>query len=197
MTADQGSPSWLYVASLRLAAVSTAASVARAFVRQHLMYLKLPDQVEDAELVVSELVSNAVVATGIADPDVKLHEIQGEHLIAVQLRVVDSRLYIEVWDRSTTAPVKQDANDEAEHGRGLVLIEGTAKRWGVARPPAGGKVVWAELVIGTPPIPRDSPSTRPDLQRRVPQATRPPRGEVSEMASVALLERVLEGLGRV
>ncbi|MDT0310639.1 ATP-binding protein [Streptomyces sp. DSM 44917] len=172
-------------------------AVARAVQLPCDAFLFLLEQVEDAELVVSELVSNAVVATGLPDPDVKLHEIQGEHPIAVQLRVVDSRLYIEVWERSTTAPVKKDANDEAGHGRSLLLVEAVTRRWGVARPPAGGKVVWAELVIGTPPIPRDSPSTGPDLQRRVPQATRLPRGEVLEMASVALLERVLEGLGRV
>ncbi|WP_267244040.1 ATP-binding protein [Streptomyces sp. PR69] len=187
-------PGWLYVSSLRLAAVGTAAGVARMFVRHHLTYLGLSEHVADGELVVSELVTNAVEATGIADPAVKLHDIQAEHLVALQLRVVDTRLFIEVWDRSVEEPVRKDAGDDAEGGRGLVLVEALAQRWGVAHPPAGGKVVWAELVIGKAPAPRGPFGDRPRLERRVPQGTRPPRGVVFEAASTALLERVLEGL---
>ncbi|MGW0821955.1 ATP-binding protein [Streptomyces sp. NPDC002845] len=190
-------PSWLYVASLRLAAVSTAAGVSRIFVRHHLTYLGLSEHVADGELVVSELVTNAVEATGISDPAVKLHDIQAEHLVGVQLRVVGTQLFIEVWDRSLEEPVRKDVGEDAEGGRGLVLVEALARRWGVAHPPAGGKVVWAQLVIGKVPGPRGPFEDRPRLERRVPQGTRPPRGAVLEVASVALLERVLEGLERL
>ncbi|MFI1955913.1 ATP-binding protein [Streptomyces xinghaiensis] len=187
-------PNWLYVSSLRLAAVGTAAGVARMFVRHHLTYLGMSEHIADGELVVSELVTNAVEATGISDPAVKLHDIQAQHLVAVQLRVVDTRLFIEVWDRSLEEPVRKDVGENAEGGRGLVLVEALAQRWGVAHPPAGGKVVWAELVIGKVPAPRGPFGNRPRLEQRVPQATRPLQGEAFELASTALLERVLEGL---
>lgn len=190
-------PRCLYVSSLRLAAVSTAAGVARMFVRYHLAHLGLSAHIADGELVVSELVTNAVEATGIAEPAVKLHDIQAEHLVAVQLRVVDTGLFIEVWDRSSLEePVRKDVGEDAEDGRGLVLVEALARRWGVAHPPAGGKVVWAHLAIGKVPASHGPFGDRPRLERRVPEGTRAPQGVVREAASVALLEWVLEGLRR-
>ena len=51
-----------------------------------------------------------------------------------------------VWDPSPQPPVVNDAADDAENGRGLLLVEGLSTRWGwyfVAG--LGGKVVWASL----------------------------------------------------
>lgn len=169
-----GPPGGLYLASFQLAAVGSAAGVARAFVRQRLTDLKLPGLVEDSALVMSELVTNAVRATGLSEPGVRLHDVREEHLIDVQLRVIDSSLFVEVWDRSPQAPVKQQADDESENGRGLVLVEALTRRWGVYRPAAGGKVVWAELSLGELTF---CPVTRHVQPCHVPCPSCPARGQ--------------------
>jgi anti-sigma regulatory factor (Ser/Thr protein kinase) len=190
-------PDWLYIATLKLNAVSSAASVGRVFVRRHLEYLGLSEQIEDAELVVSELVTNAVQAIGFPDPQSPRISTANDNVIGVQLWLLDNSLYVEVWDRSVELPVKQSAQADAEGGRGLALIEALSWRWGIFPPPAGGKVVWAELVVEKLPDPRDSVDDRPHLQRGLPQEMQPPQGHASELASVALMERVLTELGRL
>lgn len=184
-------PTSFYSAWLHLTAVDTAASVARSFVRQHLQHLGLLTLVEEGALVVSELVANAVQATGLVGSSVKLHDVRKEHVIAVQVRAVGAQLYIEVWDRSTTPPVQQKPDDNAEHGRGLLLIEMLSQGWGFTHPPAGGKIVWAAFELARPP--QQSGKQMP-LPQRAPSATAPPRGPVYDQASAALLERILQGL---
>ncbi|MFE4373911.1 ATP-binding protein [Streptomyces sp. NPDC056835] len=184
-------PSLLLVSNLRLAAVLTAVSCARMYVRRTLDYWKLPDHIDAAELVMSELVTNAVKATGLTDPDPKWEDIKAHHIIGVQLRVIDTRLYVEVWDNSAVAPTKQDVTDDAESGRGLLLVELSSRRWGTFRPPAGGKIVWAELELSKSP---DLETAFPILPRRVSGAGRLPKGASVELVEAALLERVLVGL---
>lgn len=176
--------------NLLLAAVPSAVGCSRMFIRQALQCWKVPYCIDVAELVVSELVTNAVKATGIADPHSKWTVVKAEHVIGVQLRIIDARLYVEVWDRSTDAPVKKNPDDDTEGGRGLVLIEALTERWDVYRPEAGGKVVWAEVSLSEPP----EPPPHPAMPVRVPGETRPPGGRMEKTASTALLQRVLDGL---
>jgi len=191
MTAMSSEVRTLHVSSLHLAAVPAAVSVSRWFVRQVLRHWKLDDQIDDAALMMSELVSNAIKATGFQGRQPKLWEIIAHHIIAIQLRVVDGALYIEVWDPSLLNPVKQTVTAEDEGGRGLHLVEALAKDWGIYRPPAGGKIVWAKIPLPMLPSPElDGPT----LQLRVPDDTAPPPGLVKEQASIALMERVLDGL---
>lgn len=191
MTAFASEARTLHVSSLHLAAVPAAVSVSRWFVRQVLHHWKLDAQVDDAALVMSELVSNAIKATGFQGRQPKLWEITAEHIIAIQLRVVDEALFIEVWDPSLLSPVKQTVTADDEGGRGLHLVEALAKDWGIYRPPAGGKIVWARVPLITPPHPPLDDST---LQLRAPVETEPPHGPVREQATTALLQRVLDGL---
>lgn len=191
MTASESEAKALHVSSLHLAAVPAAVSVSRAFVRQVLGHWKLDDQIDDVALMMSELVSNAIKATGFQGDQPKLWEITAQHVIAIQLRVVDDALYAEVWDPSLLAPVKQTVTAQAEGGRGLHLVEALAKDWGIYRPPAGGKIVWARVMLITPPHPELDGST---LQLRVPDVAEPPLGPAREQASTALLQRVLDGL---
>jgi anti-sigma regulatory factor (Ser/Thr protein kinase) len=184
-------PQALYVSSLYLAAVATAVPVARAFVRQTLDHWKLDKHTDDAALVMTELVTNAVEATGIPDPKYPAWQVTAEHVIGVQLRAVDDVLHIEVWDRSTELPSKKSPDTQAEGGRGLHLIEALVERWNTYRPPAGGKVVWAHLSLKAPPSP---PLDTPPPPRRVPGATKPPPGPVMQQATTALMQRVLVGL---
>ncbi|MFK4099351.1 SpoIIE family protein phosphatase [Streptomyces sp. NPDC019531] len=82
-----------------------------------------------AELIVSELVTNAVRYG--ADP--------------VVLRLIrDSTLICEVSDGSSTAPHLRRARVFDEGGRGLLLVAQMAERWG-SRQTATGKTIWAEL----------------------------------------------------
>ena len=60
---------------LTLAAVATAAGCSRLFARSTLRQWGLVRMVDDSELVISELVTNAVEATGIADPQPRWREL--------------------------------------------------------------------------------------------------------------------------
>ena len=89
-----------------------------------------PDIADDAELVVSELVTNAA-----------LH---GEPPITVRVRS-EPCVRIEVEDSGRSAPILLQQNTETMTGRGLSMVAALASGWGVERAPGGGKVVWAEL----------------------------------------------------
>ncbi|WP_329390761.1 ATP-binding protein [Streptomyces sp. NBC_01716] len=173
-------PNQLFTTSIRLAAVSSAVPCSRMFVRDILDRWKLGDYIEVAELVVSELVANAVKMTGITDPEPKSWDIKAEHVIGVQLRTTNGSLFVEVWDRSMDAPVSKNPDNNTEGGRGLMLIGAMVKQWDVHRPQSGGKDVWAELELGKPaepPPPHHSP-----LTVRVPGMTTAPRGAMEKTA---------------
>ncbi|MGW7574827.1 SpoIIE family protein phosphatase [Streptomyces sp. NPDC054765] len=86
-----------------------------------------------AELIVSELVTNAIRhASG-----------------PIGLRMIRAReLICEVSDASSTSPHLRHARTTDEGGRGLFLIARYAQRWGT-RYTAQGKIIWAELPLGT------------------------------------------------
>ncbi len=86
---------------------------------------------DDAALVLSELVGNAV------------RHAAGDS-IRVQLRRDEHVLRIVVSDGSPAAPVPREAGFMDESGRGLFIIEAVSHRWGW-EPRAGGKVVWADV----------------------------------------------------
>jgi anti-sigma regulatory factor (Ser/Thr protein kinase) len=85
---------------------------------------------ETARLLVSELVANAVT--------------HAETEVVVQLDLSDERLRVEVQDGSGGQPRAGQPRPEDPSGRGLMIVEALADRWGVeASPP--GKIVWFEL----------------------------------------------------
>lgn len=86
-------------------------------------------------LLVSELVTNAVVHTGCpAVLRLSLPEAPQE----------SATVRLEVADRSGRAPVPRCADGDATGGRGLALVDGLADRWGWASEGAG-KRIWCEL----------------------------------------------------
>ncbi|MFE7648476.1 SpoIIE family protein phosphatase [Streptomyces phaeoluteigriseus] len=95
----------------------------------------LGDLAMTTELVVSELVTNAI---RYATPPVRLRLLR------------DSRLTCEVSDASSTAPRLRHARSWDEGGRGLFLVAQLAHRWG-ARYTPDGKIIWAEQEIPPPP----------------------------------------------
>ena len=92
---------------------------------------------ESAELVVSEIVTNAVQASRVlALPAV----------VRLWLFSDTKRVLVMVWDASPHPPVPSDpgAGEISDGGRGLMLVEAMSKQWSwyVTQLP-GGKVVWA------------------------------------------------------
>jgi anti-sigma regulatory factor (Ser/Thr protein kinase) len=136
---DQPQPAlagWPFLhAALDLGALPTAPGCGRAWTRQILWEWGLSALQESTELLVSELVTNAVqaarAATGVTP--VRLW------LLSDAVRVV-----ILVWDASPEPPVRMSSGDDAENGRGLLLVEAISDQWG-SYPvrDEGGKVVWA------------------------------------------------------
>ncbi|WP_246562003.1 ATP-binding protein [Streptomyces roseirectus] len=93
---------------------------------------------ETLALIVSELVTNAVVHTG--RPAVLSLCLPGEAPEAAE----GATVRLEVADGSERAPVPRCASEEATGGRGLALVDGLADRWGWAAEGAG-KRIWCEL----------------------------------------------------
>ncbi|MGW6490781.1 SpoIIE family protein phosphatase [Streptomyces sp. NPDC055056] len=91
----------------------------------------LGDLAMTTELIVSELVTNAI---RYAEPPIRLR------------LLLDSRLTCEVVDASSTAPRLRHARSTDEGGRGLFLVAQLSLRWGARHTPEG-KVIWAEQEI--------------------------------------------------
>ena len=94
--------------TLVLVATPNAASLARALVRLVLTQWGLRDVVDDAELVASELATNAVQATADEEPGLYVNGIKPPPLIGVQVTLFESFMVIGVWDRSLRVPKAAD-----------------------------------------------------------------------------------------
>ncbi|GAA2451132.1 ATP-binding protein [Streptomyces macrosporus] len=114
------------------------ARLARLLTTAHLAAWGLPT--EPAAQIVAELANNAVLHGRVLGRDFRLG-----------LRVTDDRtLRVEVADaRGDRLPAvpRPPAPDDAEGGRGLLLVEALADRWGVEIGPTPRKTVWAELAL--------------------------------------------------
>jgi anti-sigma regulatory factor (Ser/Thr protein kinase) len=91
------------------------------------------DQVDDATLVVSELVTNATR--------------HGRSTCRLQLSVDRGRVTVAVHDNSPVPPRLSTADAMAEGGRGITLVRELSRRFSVSGAPGGGKTVQA--VLGT------------------------------------------------
>jgi anti-sigma regulatory factor (Ser/Thr protein kinase) len=122
---------------LELAAYPSAVPCARGHVRAVATEWGLADLADTAELLASEMVTNAVQARGwlrITDAPV------------VRIIVATDResLVIRVWDGSKEMPVRQQALPGDDSGRGLMIIDALSTDWGTYRE-ADGKIVWAKI----------------------------------------------------
>lgn len=107
--------------------------MARFYVRAALNYHDLGDYADDAETVTSELVTNAVTHAGAQAVGLELSRLQGTGAIVIV-----------VTDPCPLPPVRREAAEDAEHWRGLHLVEALSARWGW-RPQDPGKSVYAIL----------------------------------------------------
>ncbi|HET6870567.1 MAG TPA: ATP-binding protein, partial [Solirubrobacteraceae bacterium] len=105
---------------------------ARSLIRDPLKRWGLEDLIDSSELLVSELVTNAIKYAN------------GE--VTLRLILEPESLVCEVHDSSPALPRVLQVDKDAENGRGLHVVSQMASRWGVRRT-AGGKVVWCEQLV--------------------------------------------------
>ncbi|HYO39402.1 MAG TPA: SpoIIE family protein phosphatase [Nocardioidaceae bacterium] len=130
LVCDYSGPSLVtQCATLRVTDVAEV-STARVFVGQTLAAWELASLAETVALVVSELVTNALVHT--AGP------------ATLEIRRQQDRIRVLVTDEHARVPRPQHAGEDATGGRGMLLVEALAEQWGV-EPSGTGKTVWAEL----------------------------------------------------
>ena len=117
-------------ASTDLPGETLSARRARRFVVAALDALGVSGARDTAELLVSELVTNAVVHGGSG--------------VRVSVESTEGRVRVSVSDESPTVPILRNPVPEDEHGRGMFLVATLSSRWGVD-PSTPGKCVWFEL----------------------------------------------------
>ena len=122
----------LPVASRRFAAHPTSSRAARTFVANCARSWGCEHLVDDAALLVSELVTNAV-----------LH---ARAPVDIRVRKGRDDLRIEVYDEGAGVPLPIFTDIDASAGRGLGLVQAIAACWGVDDA-ASGKTVWFELPL--------------------------------------------------
>jgi anti-sigma regulatory factor (Ser/Thr protein kinase) len=180
------------VSTLYLAAEPNAASLARAFVELILRDWGLPEVVDDAALVASELATNAVQATQRRDPSFYVNGVKPPAIIRVQIVLYAAFMMLSVWDRSQEFPAPRPATVVDEGGRGLLIVENLSTRWGCETVhPYGthkGKIVWAELALPHMPV---HPNGLPKRMRGQIAASTP------KVTDVRVLQRVRVGLERL
>jgi anti-sigma regulatory factor (Ser/Thr protein kinase) len=134
---------------VHLAALVSTVGCSRLFVRQICTSWQVePEQIDVAELLASELVSNAIAASGVTGPR-PVHGLPYANLrlIGVRLLALDDSLVIEVWDTSPRPPELIDTADFSEHGRGLQMVDALSIRWGYYQARIAGKIVWCQLAL--------------------------------------------------
>jgi anti-sigma regulatory factor (Ser/Thr protein kinase) len=115
-----------------------SAGAARRFMREILGEWDVDELLDSVNLLVSELVTNAVIHA------------HSEPEVAVVLTA--DALRVEVTDQGGGAAVLKEAADMDTSGRGISLVDTMSTRWGIEALADGGKTIWFEL---------DAPRSRP------------------------------------
>ncbi|MGC9538744.1 ATP-binding protein [Streptomyces sp. UG1] len=132
------SPVTVRVFSQRLSATRRGARLARRFTTQQLDAWGFPygsDVSDAAALIVTELAVNAVLHARVPGRDIALRLSYGPDTVRVE--VADAR--------GERLPRVSAPAAEADTGRGLLLVDALATRWGVDTEPGPSKTVWAEI----------------------------------------------------
>jgi len=113
--------------------VPESAEAARRLVRTALAAWGQEDLIDDAALVITELVSNSV------------NHARLESIRVVITRPSEEFIRLGVSDRTRSVPLlRTDSNGESTKGRGLLIVDALAERWGTDLY-RWGKQVWAEM----------------------------------------------------
>ncbi|GGV69906.1 ATP-binding protein [Streptomyces longisporoflavus] len=119
--------------NVMMANVPQTATEARRMVRTACAAWGIEKQADTAQLVLSELIANAV------------HHTRGRHIRVIVEHPRADRLLIAVVDTSRDLPIVRTPHTADVRGRGLLLIQALSAHWGCTRPGRGGKHVWALL----------------------------------------------------
>jgi signal transduction histidine kinase len=126
---------WPPFTMLELGAVPEASPCARTLAKVMLLTWGLLEFSESVELLITELVSNAIKVTReLTDPV--------RPPIRLRLSANGAGVLIEVWDANPRLPVLSEPDYLAESGRGLHLVETISNKWGYYFTKPIGKVVW-------------------------------------------------------
>lgn len=117
---------------LELSAMPSAVPCARLHARNVVAEWGMAAIARTAESLVSELVTNAITASPGS-------------VVTMRLTAGIGTVLIEVHDPSPRMPELQAAEDDTEHGRGLMLVTILSARWGARSIPDCGKIVWCVL----------------------------------------------------
>ena len=132
---------WPLRTHLPLAALPTAPACARGHVRMVAHEWGLPHLADLAELLASELITNAVQASERLTIRADLAVVP---VVRLWVTSDKSLLVIHVWDGNDDMPVRRNSAIDEESGRGLMLVETLGSDWGAYRK-ASGKVVWVTI----------------------------------------------------
>ncbi|WP_329812270.1 ATP-binding protein [Streptomyces sp. GSL17-113] len=140
--------------SVLLSATRRGARLARLMTVAELSARGLPT--ESAALVVAELAANAALHGAVPGRSFRLRVSLHETAL-LRVEVTDAR-----GERAPVAGPRQPPGADSEAGRGLVLVEALAERWGVRHGPGPCKTVWADIALA----PRaESTGSRPAATR--------------------------------
>lgn len=154
---------WPLHDTLILGALPDAVPLARAHLRQLLRQWGHAELDQDASVVISELVSNAVVASAELRP--------AAAPVLMWLGSDGRRVLAAVADASPRPPVRLNPGPDAERGRGLALVEALSSRWGWHPASITGlrKLTWAEWHLPPGPASEQLPACQ------IPVPVEPPR----------------------
>jgi anti-sigma regulatory factor (Ser/Thr protein kinase) len=130
------------LAFIELAPSPSSSSWARRFAASVLRTWQVQQEaIETAELLVSELMTNAIQAScsvmgTVPDPTPR---------ISLTIRRPAGLVVIEVLDHDPNPPVMHDTGPDGESGRGLMLVQALSKEWGHQYRASGGKTVYAVI----------------------------------------------------
>lgn len=134
--------------SLTLATTPNAVSWARRHTTDVLSRWRVPTKaIETAELIVSELTTNAVQHSEQVSPDSSRSTSRTFDLL---LQVGNGVVRVSVFDDDEQAPVLKQPGADATSGRGIFLVAAVSSRWGhypVRNGNKAGKVVWAQVSL--------------------------------------------------
>ncbi|MGW5774929.1 ATP-binding protein [Streptomyces sp. NPDC003863] len=128
---------------IQLSATPRGARLARLLTVEQLRSWELEYVSEPAAHIVAELASNAVTHGRVPGRDFRL-----------AMSAADGTLRIEVTDTRGDRLPRTGHPTAAESGRGLLIVAGLARSWGVRPGPVPRKTVWAELALSQPPATR-------------------------------------------
>ena len=136
---------WPLRSYLALGAQAGAVPSARLHARLLVHEWGLNELAETVELIVSELVTNSVQASqGLTDSRYNGRWRPGKPPVRLWLESDGICILVHVWDANDQLPEQQQPDLDAEHGRGLFIVEAMSEDYGAYRLQSGnGKVVWA------------------------------------------------------